>query len=205
MYFCYVCSFTHDRALNSVYHTSHKKISTNTQKDLIKTFQIFKTKMGVAFLKLLLSGYLISAAVVLSVTEKLRHEPDFAVQQTYLPNHVTPSHYNIKLISNHIYSDNFEGESSTRIFISDNTHIISFHTLDLCIYNTRTTLINEGTGMIHKPINSIYNSKTHIYSLNFREKLSGLYTLNMKFIGAKVYNTEGFFKISYTNGGRDTM
>jgi len=159
--------------------------------------------MGVAFLKLLLSGYLISAAIVFSVTEKLRHEFNFEDQQIYhLSNHVIPFHYNIKLTSDHIFSDKLGGrtsQSSTKLFISHKIQTISFHALDLFIYNPMTTLINEGNGMIHKPINNTYNSKTHIYSLHFREKiLSGFYTLNMDFTCSNEY-TEGFLKISYTN------
>ncbi|XP_029164141.1 LOW QUALITY PROTEIN: aminopeptidase N-like [Nylanderia fulva] len=124
-----------------------------------------------------------------------------------LPNHVTPIHYNIKLIP-YIVEGNFtfEGEENIKIKVWEPTHMIAFHTVQLTINETLTTLtrdmkendVNDEPNYVQKQHK--YNRATQILIIRFEKRLDpGIYQLYLKFTGVISDVNHGFYRSFYTD------
>ncbi|XP_029155194.1 aminopeptidase M1-A-like [Nylanderia fulva] len=137
------------------------------------------------FLKLLLSGTIISGLIFIAATTSVRNE-SLCYQP---PKYIKPMHYDIKLIS-YIQRNIFYGEYN--ISILNQTQHIYLSSVKLCIENIVlfTNLEKHHKNdkdTIYKPTYNITKDTIDIFFMN--ELSPGNYTLNIKYLGTA---DEGF-------------
>ncbi|XP_036150482.1 aminopeptidase N-like [Monomorium pharaonis] len=97
----------------------------------------------------------------------------------------------------------FDGKSHVIIEIRRATRNISLHALDLTINETATSLISSE---VHVPTMHNYDNETEILTLHFDDELpSGIYSLNIQFVGILNDDLHGFFRTSYIDEKRGKM
>lgn len=162
--------------------------------------QIFVTRIGMAFLKVLISlGLIFTTATALPVDGNSQNDLNATVNYR-LPDNVVPVHYDIELIP-YIEENNFtfDGESHIIIEIGRATRDLSLHALDLMINEIATSLVSSDI-VVYIPTAHNYDNETQILTLHFDNELSsGAYILNMQFVGILNDELHGFFRTSYIN------
>ena len=149
------------------------------------------------FLKLLLS-----TSLIFGETAK---DSNLAVHEYRLPDYVKPMHYELEIkLPQKEEAKSFVGKYSAHIIIDRPTRNISLHSQQLEIDFTtiflekRHTSINNSNPTLYTPKNSSYNNESHIRVFHFDQELAtGIYVLNMFYVGSLLDYGEGLVKMFY--------